>query len=293
MTLGRFSSSVALACAASALAAVPSIAEATSSATRQLPGMRCSVTANLTVASPASGPALRSGGGVSCAGGAGQKTLNVVPQVEKRVDGRARWFTISLAGLYQGPTPANPVRLAGDRTAVAGHVYRVLVAGRVTSTDGRTSSATACAGSGCANFGALSLRPSDIFAAQPPATVPMRDVQCSVAQHGLRFTVVNGSWVLEYGGDAFCASGVSTSARALSVCAQVANRAGGRTRWYSIAGSCLTSRTSSSQPLTLHTARSAFLGHAYRVKVLAEVTTPAPGGQVTRTLALFSGAAAP
>lgn len=45
------------------------------------------------------------GGGVSCAGGVGQKTVNVFPEVGNAVDGQPHWYVIGGIGLYHGPTP--------------------------------------------------------------------------------------------------------------------------------------------------------------------------------------------
>ena len=71
------------------------------------------------------------GGGTSCAGNVGQKTLDVVPQVFNLVNGQPLWFSIGGHGLFQGPTPVSPLRLSGARTAVPTHLYRLLAYGYV------------------------------------------------------------------------------------------------------------------------------------------------------------------
>lgn len=67
------------------------------------------------------------GGGASCASNTGARTIDLAPQVFKLVNGSPRWYSIGGAGLFQGPRSINPLRLSTDRTAVASHIYRVLV----------------------------------------------------------------------------------------------------------------------------------------------------------------------
>lgn len=266
-------------------AAVPAAGAATSS-TAQLPGVPCSVTAQFS----SSGPTLSFQGGTSCAGGAGAKTIDVVPQVFNRINGKALWFNMSLAGLYQGPTPGNPVRLSGTRAAVAGHSYRVLVAARVVLPDGRVGSATACAGSDCSRFPVLALQPSFTFRAQPSSEALIRNVPCILGQNGLTFNLVNGSYVLDYGGYSLCTREAKVSRRELTVCAQVANHASGKTVWFTIAGSCTTQSGTTTAALTVHTARAAYLGHGYRINAVLTVRAAAA---VPRTTTLYSGSSAP
>ena len=121
------------------------LAGAASAQTVSIPGMPCSATASQSFATVNGTFTQNYGGGTSCAGGVGQKTLDVVPQVFNVVNGKPIWFNVSLVGAYQGPTPINPLRLSGSRAAVASHQYRVLVYGQITL-NGKTSSATACAG---------------------------------------------------------------------------------------------------------------------------------------------------
>ena len=110
--------------------------------TTQMPGAACSVTAWHRFATVNGRYTMLYGGGTSCAGGSGQFTIDVVPQVFNRVNGQPLWFNISGAGLFQGPTAAAPLRLSASRAAVKGHVYRVLVYARATAPNGRTVSAT-------------------------------------------------------------------------------------------------------------------------------------------------------
>jgi hypothetical protein len=58
------------------------------------------------------------------------------------------------------------------------------------------------------------------YAPQPPTTKQMRGVPCSVTERGPVFTIVNGSYVMKYGGGVSCAGGVGE--RTLDVVAQVA-----------------------------------------------------------------------
>ncbi len=257
------------------------LARAATSSTAPLPGVPCSVTAT----GPTSGPTMTYRGGVSCAGGAGQKTIDVVPQVFNRIHGKALWFNISLAGLYQGPASINPLRLTAARAAAAAHRYRVLVLGHVVLPDGRTGSATACEGSDCSGFRPLSTSPSFTYPARPATAAQMHGVPCTVGQNGLVFTLVNGSYVLNYGGYTVCTPSASAPQPTLTVCAQVANRVADKNVWYTITGSCLSRASTSPAPLTLHTGRTAYQGHAYRVKAIAKA--------LTRTTTVFSGFAAP
>jgi hypothetical protein len=261
-------------------------ADAATSSTAQLPGAPCSVTAEL----PAPGETMSFRGGTSCAGGVGVKTIDVVPQVFKGSTGKALWFNISLAGHYQGPVAGNPLRLSGTRAAVAGHSYRVLVAARVVLPDGRVASATACAGTDCARFPVLSLQPSFTYRARPSSEALIRKVPCILGQNGLTFNLVNGSYVLDYGGYSLCTHEAEVSRRELTVCAQVANRTSGTNVWFTIAGSCTTQSVTTTGPLTVHTGRTAYLGHTYRVRAVLRARA---AGAVPPTTTLYSGVAAP
>ena len=127
--------SLALAGVASASGGLPQ-----PSTTRQLPGVPCSVTAyGLAFSGQGKNLSMNYAGGLSCSGGTGQKTIDVVPQVFNVVNGHQLWFSIGAAGLYQGPTPASPLRVSGSASAVASHIYRLVVFARVTMPDGRTS----------------------------------------------------------------------------------------------------------------------------------------------------------
>ena len=229
------------------------------------------------------------GGGVSCAGGVGAKTIDVVPQVHNVVNGKPLWFNISLAGLYQGPTPINPLRLTGTTTYVPGHTYRLLVYGRVTMPAGRSSSATVC--SACTGSPQLSIGASSTYHAQPPTTTAVNGVPCSVGQNGLIFTLVNGSYVMNYGASSDCATGAGE--RTLTICAQVVNRIDGKDVWFTISGSCLSRGPVPANPLTASTARTAHLGHGYRIMASTAVQYPGQHGTLTRSATVYSAGAAP
>ncbi len=238
--------------------------------TVQIPGASCSVTAWDYFDSVRGDYAMHYGGGTSCAGNTGQRTLNVVPQVFNLVHGQPLWFNIGGDGLFQGPTPASPLRLSRVRTAVAGHIYRLLVYGQVTS-NGRTSSVTAC--TGCQGTRpALSIKPPSGFIYSWPATsVSMPGVACSVTQAGASFPYINGTPVMYYGGHLSCASNV-TGRRTLTIAAQVAGP-GPEHVYYTINGSTLSTSSSASPFLSLNTARSVYIGHPYRVIAIGTVTT--------------------
>jgi len=275
--------SLVLAANASANTSVPK-----SPVTTSLPGVPCSVTATFGLDS--STRAMTYGGGVSCAGGVGAKTLDVVPQVFNVVNGKPLWFNLSLVGLYQGPTPINPLRLTGTTTYVQSHTYRLLVFGRVTMPDGRSSSATVC--SACTGSPQLSIGPSHTDDAQPPTATQVNGVPCSVGQNGLVFTLVNGSYVMNYGGFSAC-NGANAGKRDLTICAQVVNRINGKDVWFTISGSCLSQGPAPANPLSLRTARTAYLGHGYRVMVSATVRYPTARGTLTRSATVYSASAAP
>jgi hypothetical protein len=258
--------------------------------TKQLAGVPCSVTASFKFSNSAG--TMTYGGGVSCAGNIGQKTLNVVPQVFNLVNDQPLWFNISLVGLYQGPSPISPLRLTGTTTYVPSHVYRLLVYGRVTLPDGRTASDTVCTG-GCVDSPALSINPSYHYQGAPPTSAPVSGVPCSVGQNGLDFTLVNGSYVLNYGGYTFCGGAGNVGTRSLTICAQVVNRINGKNVWFTVTGSCLSRNPTSSNPVFVNTARTAYLGHGYRVMASTTIKYPTAHGTVTSTATTYSAGAAP
>ena len=242
-------------------------AAATGSVTRQLPGVPCSVTSSFTF-SP-SARAMNYVGGVSCARGVGQRTLNVVPQVQKMANGRPLWFNISLAGRYQGPTPVNPLRLSADRQATIGHRYRVLAYGRVSLPDGRTAWATSCSGT-CSGSPELSIRATNRYAPQLPVTARVGASPCLLTQVGPAFSLVNGSYVMSYAGRVVCpTTGVSKS---LDITAEVAGSGVNHGRHFTITGSRLSAGPSTRDPVALDTARTAFMGIGYRTRAAARVT---------------------
>lgn len=263
--MNRASRTLILVLAGSLAFATP--ASATQSTTRQLPGVPCSVTASYTFF--LSARAMGYAGGVSCAGGIGQKTLDVVPQVLNSSGGKRVWFNLSLAAVYQGPTPVNPLRLGSSRAAVLGHVYRVLAYGRVILANGKTAWATACAGT-CTDPAVLTITPTFRYAPQDPVTVKVGASPCYVTEDGPAFTVVNGSWVMSYAGRVVCGPGAVRNS--LTINAQVAGSGSNQGRYFTITGSALSTGVSTRMPLGLVTARSAHLGHGYRIRATATVT---------------------
>jgi len=289
--VGRMVRSLILACPGLLVLATSALANTSapnSPVTKPLRGVPCSVTATLTL--EASDRTMTYGGGISCAGGVGAKTIDVVPQVFNVVNGKSLWFNLSLVGLYQGPTPINPLRLTGTTAYVPSHTYRLLVFGRVTLPDGRSSSATVC--SACTGSPQLTIGASSIFRAQPPTTTRVNGVPCSVGQNGLIFTLVNGSYVLNYGGVSTC-GGTSPGTRALTICAQVVNHINGKDVWFTISGSCLSRGPTQANPISLRTARTAHLGHGYRIMASTTVQYPSGRGGPTRTATVYSASAAP
>ena len=293
-----FIRSLTLACVGSwllATGASASYAMEASTTTKPLPGIPCSVTANLAVDYGLGSMTYR--GGVSCAGAVGQKTLDVVPEVFRVVNGHSLWFDLSLVGRYQGPTPVNPLRLSAGTRAVPGHIYRLLVYARVTTANGRSSSLTACAG--CAGAprssspSTLSVRPRGNNPVEPATTKQMRGTPCFVYQGGLDFTGVNGTYVVNYDGYAACSGEQLVAHPSLTLCVQVAGRVNGKNVWFTINGSCMSAESATTDTVVLSTARTAFIGHGYRIMASATVHYPTARGTITSSATTYSAAAGP
>jgi hypothetical protein len=231
------------------------------------------------------------GGRISCRAAAGEKTLDVVPQVYNLVHGKPLWFSISLVGRYQGPTPANPLDLSATNPYVPSHTYRVLAYGTVTLSNGHTASATVCSGS-CAGARPLSVRPSSSYLAQQPTSVSVPGLPCVVGQEGLLFTLVNSTYVINYGGYSFCEGPRPQGRRSITICVQVGNLINGHPRWFTVSGSCL-SKPPGSGSVFLSTARTAYIGHGYRLKVSSTVTYLTSRGTITRSATVYSAASGP
>ena len=272
----RFLISVCVALLTLAVSASASAQAPPFSTTKQMTGAPCSLTAKFALNSVTA--TMSYGGGVSCAGGSGEKVIDVVPQVFNVVNGQPLWFDLSLSGRYQGPTPVNPLRLSGSGPAVASHIYRVLVYGHVTMPDGSTSTATVCAN--CADYGNLTAYSVYTYAPQGPTTVPMQGAPgCTITASGPVFTLVNGTYVVTYGGYASCNEKVKGMSVKISV--QTPNQIGGRTMWFTISGSTLSLGASPASFVELSTARTAYLGHGYRTVVFATCQYTGAHGTVT------------
>ena len=205
-----------------------------------------------------------------------QKTIDVVPQVFNLVNGSPHWYSIGGAGLFQGPTPISPLRLSADRSAVASHIYRVLVyseialtqtAWRPGYTTAHTTVCSSCSGTSPTLSIAWAKGSENSF---PPVTASMHGVTCSVITVELTFAAINGTPVMNYGAELICNTSVPGIKR-LTVEAQVAGGAMYRTH-YTIAGSTLNAGPSSNGYLHLETTRSVYSGHPYRVFATGSVT---------------------
>jgi len=103
--------------------------------TVQARGYPCSVTAyGPTFHSRSSGWTQDYGGGTSCAGGVGTKTLTIYDQALGK-DGRT-WHTISGSTFTEGPNSGNPMRMIRTRPAYLGHVYRTVATARLVVPNG-------------------------------------------------------------------------------------------------------------------------------------------------------------
>lgn len=74
------------------------------------------------------------GGGTSCTGGIGRKSLKISDQVLGQ-NGHT-WYTISGSTFTSGPTNGNPLRMIRTRPAYLGHVYRTVVVARLVVPNG-------------------------------------------------------------------------------------------------------------------------------------------------------------
>lgn len=74
------------------------------------------------------------GGGTSCSGGVGEKTLKIYDQVLGQ-NGHT-WFTLSGSTFTTGPSKANPVRMKRNRSAELGHNYRAVATAKLVVPNG-------------------------------------------------------------------------------------------------------------------------------------------------------------
>lgn len=264
----------------------PAAASAASGApivSAHLPGVPCSLSATLHLDSATK--TMRYGGSIHCTGASGEKTIDVVPQVSNVIAGKRHWFNITLAGRYQGPAPVNPLRVSDSRHYMPSHTYRLVVFGQVKSANGHVATATVC--TGCSSLPpGFGISPSKVFH-EPATTAHLAGTSCTLTQTGLVFTLVNGSYVVNYGARTDC-GGVSAK-RTVSTCVQVAHRSGGHNVFFTVAGSCLSAGPTTADPAEVSTARTAQLGHGYRV--MARTTVTQAG--VTRSATVYSAAAGP
>lgn len=250
---------VALVCAGGAAAQAPVL----QTQTVQMAGIPCSVTAWEYFSAASKTFTQQYGGGTSCAASVGiaQKTLDVVPQVFNVVNSEPIWFNLGGYGLYQGPVPISPLRLAGSRPAVPSHLYRNLVYGQVTLSSGKTFVATAC--SNCTGKPpTLRISQSDINTPFGPQTKPIPGSSCSVTEFGPTFAIVNNGSIMTYSGTVSCNS--SATARTLTIGAQVANGYP-NTVYHTITGSTLAITGRGLYGLSSYTGRTAYTGHGYRI----------------------------
>lgn len=111
-----------VAAVAAAAFIVPAVAVAQT--TVQAPTKQCSVTAfGPGFAFRSGGIVMSYGGGTSCQGGVGTKSLTVSEQVR---GAGGRWFTIAGSTRHAGPSTTNPVPVSAQRAAFLGHVYRTV-----------------------------------------------------------------------------------------------------------------------------------------------------------------------
>jgi hypothetical protein len=74
------------------------------------------------------------GGGTSCAGGVGLKSMTIYAQV-LGPDGHT-WFTITGSTFRTAPISGNPLRMIRNRAAFLGHVYQAVAIARLVVPNG-------------------------------------------------------------------------------------------------------------------------------------------------------------
>jgi hypothetical protein len=136
-------------------------------------------------------------------------------------------------------------------------------------------------------------RPQSTFPAEPATTAHLPGTPCFVSQDGLDFTLVNGSYVVNYDGYVACTGAQPAAHPSLRICVQVEARSHGKAVWLTITGSCLSARSDTSDTIALSTARTAFIGHGYRIIASATVHYPSSHGTVTTTATTHSLSAGP
>lgn len=107
----------------------------------RMAGLSCSVTEYGPKFLFGSGITMNYGGGVSCASGAGLKTLHVYVEVQAH-NNPLEYFIVSGSSRRAGPVPINPLRISLARTAFLGHAYRVVAVATVTL-NGKSTGAAA------------------------------------------------------------------------------------------------------------------------------------------------------
>jgi hypothetical protein len=99
------------------------------------PGYPCSVTAyGPTFHSHSSGWTQDYGGGTSCAGGVGIKTLTISDQVLGQ--NGSTWHTVTGSTFTNGPTSGNPLHMIRTRSGFLGHVYRTVATAKLVVPNG-------------------------------------------------------------------------------------------------------------------------------------------------------------
>src|ERR1035441_6571559 len=111
----------------------------------------------------------------------------------------------------------------------------------------------------------LSIRPQGNNPAEPETTKQLPGTPCFVYQGGLDFTGVNGTYVVNYNGYAACRGQQIPAHPRLTLCVQVSGRVNGKNAWFTINGSCMSAASATSDTVVLSTARTAFIGHGYRL----------------------------
>ena len=164
--------------------------------------------------------------------------------------------------------------------------------------NGHTASTTVCSGCSAHAYGpppTLTISQHDIYMPDQPKSVTLKGlpkgVSCEVFEYGIVFSIVNNSYVMSYAGNTACSG--TTGQRSTNICTQTSNRSGGKLVWYTVSGSCLSQKLTSANPVYLGTARTAYLGHGYRIVVTGTAKVTQGSGSVTATTTVHGNEVAP
>lgn len=105
----------------------------------------------------------------------------------------------------------------------------------------------------------------------------MPKTDCVVNEFGPDFSLINGTYVFEYGGTALSLNGTVVAKLQLRVCVQTANTINGKLTWFTVSGTCLAQSGANTGAFNILTLRWAHFGEYYRVASTARAQTTKTG----------------